>query len=181
METTDLAYLAGLIDGDGSIIAQFVPSGGRHDYKFKYQIRLTIQISQLKKRMWLLKQLQDMIGAGTIRVRSSNSRASRSETEDMADFILVGPPVESLLKQLQPYLKVKQKQANLVLKIAEQLPTSRQSAEGLVKLGQLVERVAALNDSKNRKITLAVVAATLGVAIIVDVPVETSDTVDTSE
>lgn len=43
----DIIYLAGFLDGDGSIIAQLV---FRKDYKFKFQIRLTLQFSQLKKR-----------------------------------------------------------------------------------------------------------------------------------
>jgi hypothetical protein len=47
LTTNDLIYLAGFLDGDGSIIAQLV---SRKDYKFKYQIRLTLQFTQLKKR-----------------------------------------------------------------------------------------------------------------------------------
>ena len=43
----DCIYLAGFLDGGGSLIAQLV---SRQDYKFKFQIRLTVQITQLKKR-----------------------------------------------------------------------------------------------------------------------------------
>jgi LAGLIDADG endonuclease len=44
---SDCAYIAGFLDGDGSIIAQLIL---RKDYKFKFQIRLSIQFTQLKKR-----------------------------------------------------------------------------------------------------------------------------------
>ena len=47
----DLIYLAGLIDGDGSLIAQIVE---RRDYQFQFQIRLTVQITQRKKKKTFL-------------------------------------------------------------------------------------------------------------------------------
>jgi len=47
LNQTDCIYLAGFLDGDGSIIAQMVL---RQDYKFKFQIRLTLQFTLLKKR-----------------------------------------------------------------------------------------------------------------------------------
>jgi len=47
LNQTDCIYYAGFLDGDGSIIAQLVL---RQDYKFKFQIRLTLQFTQLRKR-----------------------------------------------------------------------------------------------------------------------------------
>jgi hypothetical protein len=98
LQQIDCIYLAGFLDGDGSIIAQLV---SRHDYKFKFQIRLTLQITQLKTRRWFLESLKDLVGAGYIRDR-----------DFISDYILVEPAnVEKLLKQVQPFLRIKQKQA----------------------------------------------------------------------
>jgi hypothetical protein len=144
----DCIYLAGFLDGDGSIIAQLV---FRQDYKFKFQIRLTLQFTQLKKRRWFLEKFQALVGAGYIRDRGL-----------ISDFVLVEPAnVGKLLQQLQPFLRLKQKQANLVLKIIEQLPSSRDSQDSFLKLCRLVDQVAELNDTKKRKHTADSVSAML--------------------
>ena len=44
---TELAYLAGFVDGDGCINAQIVK---RPDYKFKFQIRFTVSFFQKTTR-----------------------------------------------------------------------------------------------------------------------------------
>lgn len=142
----DLSYLAGVIDSDGSIIAQFVY---HKDYNKKnpYQIRLTVQISQLTKRKWFLKEIQDKVGEGTVRDRKPPASLTNS---NMSDFILVGPrPVSEFLKMLIPFLKIKTKQANLVIRITEQLTNS----DDPIIYNQtidLVDQVASLNDSKKR-------------------------------
>lgn len=43
----EIAYLAGFIDGDGCILAQIIP---RKDYKYKFQIRVSIIFYQKKSR-----------------------------------------------------------------------------------------------------------------------------------
>jgi len=43
----DLAYIAGFLDGDGSLIAQIVKGD---NYKYKYGIRLSIVFYQYKKK-----------------------------------------------------------------------------------------------------------------------------------
>ena len=41
------AYIAGFIDGDGCILSQIIK---REDYKYKFQIRVSITFYQKKKR-----------------------------------------------------------------------------------------------------------------------------------
>jgi hypothetical protein len=140
----DLIYLAGLIDGDGSLIAQIVE---RRDYQFQFQIRLTVQITQRKKRKHFLQEVQQIIGAGTIRDRG-----------DISDYVLTEARlVYSFLKQLSPFLRMKQKQANLIIRILEQFPSSKKSALVFVELCRISDQVAELNDSKGRTITADVV------------------------
>jgi hypothetical protein len=82
--------------------------------------------------------------------------------------------VYKFLLLLQPYLRLKQKQANLVLKIIEQLPSSKDSLDNFLKLCLLVDQVAELNDTKKRKHTAISVTAMLKEFKENDVPVETS-------
>ena len=145
IKNEDLLYLAGLIDGDGSIIAQLVRKA---DYVFKFQIRLTVQITQLKKRRHFLEDFKEIIGKGTIRDRGNVSDYILTDTKMVYEF----------LKQLAPYLRIKKKQANLVIKIIEQLPSAKNAKETFIELCTLVDQVAELNDSKNRTITAFVVA-----------------------
>ena len=165
LQKDDLLYLAGFIDADGSIIAQFVY---RKDYKFKFQIRTTLQITQHKKRRWILEEFQNLVGAGYIRTRGN-----------ICDFVVVEAiNVTNLLKQLQPYHKLKKIQANLVLKILEQLPSTRDSLEKFLTLCPLVDQVAMLNDARKTTHTAETVTAMLMGLKEIDVPVETSDSSD---
>ena len=144
----DLLYLAGLIDGDGSIVAQIVR---RPDYVFRFQIRLTVQISQRKKRRHHLEDIRNTIAYGIVRDRG-----------DMSDYVLTDTKIVfHFLKQISPFLRIKKKQANLVIKIIEQLPSSKNSALLFVDLCRLADQVAELNDSKKREINAEVVANSL--------------------
>ena len=140
----DLLYLAGLIDGDGSIIAQIIR---RPDYVYRFQIRLTIQITQLKKRRHHLVHIKEIIRYGYIRDRG-----------DISDYILTETRcVYAFLKQLAPFLRMKRKQANLIIRMIEQLPSAKKSASLFIELCRITDHVAELNDSKKREITAEIV------------------------
>nr|1MOW_A Chain A, chimera of homing endonuclease I-DmoI and DNA endonuclease I-CreI [Desulfurococcus mucosus]1MOW_D Chain D, chimera of homing endonuclease I-DmoI and DNA endonuclease I-CreI [Desulfurococcus mucosus]1MOW_G Chain G, chimera of homing endonuclease I-DmoI and DNA endonuclease I-CreI [Desulfurococcus mucosus]1MOW_J Chain J, chimera of homing endonuclease I-DmoI and DNA endonuclease I-CreI [Desulfurococcus mucosus] len=143
-----LAYLAGIVDGDGSIIAQIKPN---QSYKFKHQLSLTFQVTQKTERRWFLDKLVDEIGVGYVRDRGSVSDYILSEIK----------PLHNFLTQLQPFLNFKQKQANLVLKIIEQLPSAKESPDKFLEVCTWVDQIAALNDSKTRKTTSETVRAVL--------------------
>lgn len=148
-----LAYLSGFIDCNGSIIAQIVP---RNDYLLKFQIRLSVVFYQKKQHQHFLTQIQNEIGIGTIRVRP----------DGRVELALVGGnTVMAFLKKIKPFLRIKKKQADLVLKILEQLPLtkefSKNSIENFIKLCQMADQVAELNDHKERQITAVLVQETL--------------------
>lgn len=140
------AYIAGFLDGDGSIVAQFVK---KSDYKFGFQIRLSVLWFQKTSRLHHLVDLSNEIGLGQVRKRD----------DGISEYNIAGLNVlEPFLKALSPYLRIKKKQANLVLKIIEQLPSARDSKEKFLALCPLVDQIANLNDSKNRTITSETVA-----------------------
>lgn len=136
------AYLAGFIDADGSIIAQIVK---REDYFLKFQIRVSVLLIQKNKRMHFLKQIQsELSDVGTIRNRG----------DGVSEFALVGiTNTVQLLKQVLPFLRLKKKQANLVIRISEQLILTKNDPKQFLTLCELSDQVANLNDSKNRSIT----------------------------
>jgi hypothetical protein len=162
----DLIYLAGFLDGDGSIIAKLV---FHKDYvkTRPYQISLTVQVTQKTTRKWFLEEIQGIIGEGNVNTRKSN--------EKIADYTLVGPSaVGKFLKQIQPYLRIKKKQANLAIRITEQLPHSK-DPDKFYELCHLVDQISALNDSKNREITAEIVISRMKEALKEIVPVETEE------
>lgn len=145
----DLLYLAGFLDGDGSIISQLVR---RSDYVNKFQIRVTVQFTQLTKRRHHLENIKKIIGAGTL----------RDTAKQVSHYVLTDTnQVHAFLKQIAPYLRLKQKQAYLTIRIIEELPTARQSFDTFVELCKIVDQVSELNDSKKKTIDARLVAKEL--------------------
>nr|YP_009256828.1 putative site-specific DNA endonuclease [Closterium baillyanum]YP_009256847.1 putative site-specific DNA endonuclease [Closterium baillyanum]ANI25812.1 putative site-specific DNA endonuclease [Closterium baillyanum]ANI25817.1 putative site-specific DNA endonuclease [Closterium baillyanum] len=140
----DISYLAGFLDGDGSINAQIVQ---REDYKLKYQIRVSITLFQDTKQHWFLLQIQKQIGCGTIRKRG----------DGISEYAIVGKQnVAQMLKLLLPCLRLKRRQAELVHEICETL-SKNQDPASFLQLCVKADMVGELNYSKKRTITASVV------------------------
>jgi len=83
----------------------------------------------------------------------------------MSELNIIGAePVQKLVKTLLPFLKIKHRQAILVISIIERMPKDKEPLT-FYKLCQEVDKFEELNDSKKRKITSVVVAETLGLVI----------------
>jgi len=144
----ELAYMAGFLDGDGTIIAQIVR---KKDYVLKYQLRVTVSFIQSSSRKHFLLQLKDETGLGT----------NRDRKDGISELNIVGrEQVLPFLKQLEPYLRLKQKQAKLAMQICEQLPFIGNNPVKFLELCKLSDEIAQLNDSKKRTITSATVRQT---------------------
>ena len=144
LSNEEIAYLAGFIDGDGCINAQIVK---REDYKLKFQIRVSITLFQETKHHWFLLQIHKQIGYGSIRKRP----------DGMSEYAIVGPQiVTTILKQLLPYLRIKRRQAELVLQICEHL-SQKQDGVAFLQLCAKADQIGELNSSKKRTITANVV------------------------
>jgi len=143
MSETSKAYMAGLIDGDGSIMVQLVEKEG---YKYLYQIRVSVVIRQKTKRYWALMEYQKEIG-GTL----------RQKPDGMSELSIVGMgPVKALLQELLPYLRMKKRTAELVLEIIDEKNKAVSKAEFL-EVCKKVDKVGELTESKGRKNTSEVV------------------------
>lgn len=137
ISTENILYMAGFIDADGSIVAQIVP---RADYVHKYQVKVTVQVTQKKKRRHILVEFQDIVGAGIIRDR-----------EDVSDYVLTEPRIVcSFLERLAPHLRLKKTQAELVIRIIQRLPSVKGNPTVFLEICRDADRVASFNDSKSR-------------------------------
>ena len=137
MDSITLAYIAGFLDGDGSIFFQIVP---RKDYKQKFQIRSSIAFYQKSENAEILNWLKEIFGVGYIGHRKTG----------ISDYTIVeSKEVLRVLKLLQPYVKLKKKQVELGLDILDKLNSKQDFAE----ICKLVDKFKELNYSKKRKIT----------------------------
>lgn len=146
---TQLAYLAGFLDADGSIIAQLV---SRSDYTLKWQIKVSVIIVLKASRSWLLEKFCHEVGMGNVRDRG----------DGIFEFSIVTfEEVELFLTQIKPFLTLKQKQSELVLTICKEMQPRCSDARKFLELCKMTDLVSSLNDSKNRTNTAEKVEKTL--------------------
>jgi len=128
------AYLAGFLDGDGAIMACIEKHSEK---KFNFRIRIVVKITQSKKIN--LEWLKNSLKIGLIR-----------QNRSVVDWIIRDQQcVESLLRLIIPYLRVKKKQAEIALKI---LKIDIKSRKNLIKVARLADSLSRLNvRSQNRR------------------------------
>ncbi len=142
------AYIAGFLDGDGSIYVRLKPNT---TYRFQYQVSPNIVFFQAKKERVGLEQLQSLIGIGYLRDRK----------DGIVEYTIGDmPSIRDLLHAILPYLRLKKRQAHLMLKILLQREAVRTSSDFL-KLCALIDEFQKLNYSKRRQQTSAAVEKTL--------------------
>jgi hypothetical protein len=136
----EIIYIAGFLDGDGSITTQIVRD---NTYRRKFYIRLSVNFYQKTKRYWFLLYLKRLLKAGTVNQRN----------DGMSQYTICSiEPVKELLILLKPHLKIKRSLARLVLQIIEKRQTVTTDAD-FIEVCELVDKTAKLTDSKKRSIT----------------------------
>jgi hypothetical protein len=134
------AYLAGFLDGDGSLFAQIVKGT---QYKYKFHIRVSIVFFQKTSSHWLLLKFKDLIGFGVVRKRKDH----------ISELVITGSDsVHSLLDAVYPFLILKKPQASYLYDIISS-KRSIVSLQQFITICKLVDKLAALNYSKNRTVT----------------------------
>jgi hypothetical protein len=148
MDPTILAYIAGFLDGDGSIFFQLVR---KKDYCLGFQIRTSIAFYQKTENEEILLWLKQQFSSGCIRRRKTG----------ISDYTIVEPQeVRRILELLGPYVRLKKEHVSLGLEILSKLPVAADAAR-LVALSRMVDRFRDLNYSKKRTLTSEVVEAHL--------------------
>jgi len=116
----------------------------RHDYVLGYQIRASIVFYQKQQHQPFLRWIQNQFdGVGYIRNRN----------DGMSEYTIVGiADVGKILRMLLPYLRLKKRQAEVVLNAISQMPGSgrKMTEEKLLTLAKKVDSFLELNYSKKR-------------------------------
>jgi len=133
----EAAYLAGLIDGDGSI---YIRLKDRKGCKTK-QVLIVVAVIQRRDKIEFLKNLQALWQIGRIRVRKDGIGEW---------YIQKRSEVKQLLQIVYPFLKLKKRQALICLKLVESLLHNDELDFG--ELEKSAREVVKMNLSKKNKL-----------------------------
>ena len=113
----DLAYIAGFLDGDGSIIVQVKNrTSGSKGWRLMFTICFYQDSRHERPLFWIKKKL----GIGYISKRNDGITELRINGYEQA---------RSILEKLYPYMKFKKKQAGYVLRILKYLQTGKRFSQ----------------------------------------------------
>ena len=133
------SYLAGFLDGDGSIYVRLKPN---LTYRFGYQMVAYIAFFQSAKHREEFEKVCKMLPYGSIRLRNDGIlEYTISRQEEITDFLL----------GIKDYLGMKKPQAELVLEVMK-LRQGIKTQKDFNVLMNKVDRFRELNYSKKRKI-----------------------------
>ena len=140
MRETTLAYIAGFLDGDGSVIFQLKP---RSDYAYGFQIKVTVAFYQKRSNRSILEWLHDNLKVGAVRDR--NDGISEYDVEGFE-------PARQVLEALQPHVILKHDQVVMALQMIREMTSAADpSPEEFLRWCGQVESFQALNYTKKRK------------------------------
>ena len=135
------AYLAGFLDGDGSIYVRAKPNT---TYRFGYQIAPSIVLFQSSKNQEFLESIHKMINLGYIRERKDGIlELTINKIDEIMCFV----------KMVKPFTKFKKRQINLLEKIVSAKEAVK-TKEDFAKLLKLVHVFSEINYSKKRKVRI---------------------------
>ena len=140
MRALDASYVAGFLDGDGSIHFQLVK---QREYRFGFYIRASTSFSQSTSARSGLETIRDLIGGGYLRDRGTG----------MSDLVITSRPLLlDLLFAVQPYVIFKKEHVWRALELLPQLDSLR-DPETFLQLAREVDAFATLNYSKTKRIS----------------------------
>ena len=140
MKALDASYVAGFLDGDGSIHFQLVR---QKEYRFGYYIRASVSFSQSTRARSGLEHLRALVGGGYLRDRGTG----------MSDLVITSRPlITCLLGAVRPYVIFKREHVERALRLLPQLGNIRDE-EVFLRLARQVDDFATLNYSKSKRIT----------------------------
>ena len=109
LSKTEVAYLAGLIDGEGTItMAKDRNNSG--DRKLRFRVRLTITNTSVELVSWLVDRLEGFPQWSKVKAKNAKKHA-RSCRVSWSE-----KPASTIVQQILPFLIVKRQQAELFLR-----------------------------------------------------------------
>ncbi len=145
MDNATKAYIAGFLDGDGSIMLQIKP---RKDCRYKHRITSTICMYQNSSQEKNLRSIRDQLKLGYISRRNDR----------MSEYRIDGHmSVAKVLKILKPYILFKKEQIKYMLQAVSLLQKRNLTPSDFLKACKLADKVASFNYSVSRKHTFETV------------------------
>ena len=136
--STQKAYLAGFLDGDGSIYVRLKPNS---TYKYGFQVAPYIVFFQSTKDKNNFQKICTLVGLGHLRERKDGILEYIISKQDS---------IKLFLKIIGPYSILKKKQIELMVKILNQKERVKNKNDFKV-LANMIDSFRELNYSKKRK------------------------------
>ena len=138
LSQTQKAYLAGFLDGDGSIYVRLKQNS---TYRYGFQIAPYIVLFQSQKEKENFEKICSLIGIGYLRVRKDGIlEYIIGKTEGLRKF----------LKIVKPFVILKKRRVALMTEILDKKEKVKNKND-FRKLVDLIDRFRELNYSKKRK------------------------------
>ena len=132
------AYLAGFLDGDGSIYVRLKPNS---TYRYGFQIAPYVVFFQSHKEQEKFEKICDLIQLGYLRIRK----------DGIIEYIIgKRESIIYFLKAVSPFLILKREQSDLMMEILNK-KSKIKNEEDFKKIAFLINRFSNLNYSKKRK------------------------------
>lgn len=135
MKRTDLAYIAGIFDGEGYVGIQ---SDGKKAKHGKRNLRLRVAVSSTDE--WLCQYLKFAIGGGVIKLR----RASET-LKPCWQWEISYRQAGDFLKLILPYLHLKKPQAELAIKFQDAKGRSTRALDDKKRAVEEAQRIVMQN------------------------------------
>ena len=141
MDVSTASYIAGFLDGDGSIHFQLVK---QKEYRFGFYIRASVSFSQSTSARQGLDTIQTLLGGGGyIRDRGTG----------MSDLVITSRPILlRILQEVEPYVIFKRHHVRRALELLPQLERVK-DPRVFLHLAREVDAFATLNYSKTKRIS----------------------------
>lgn len=137
MNSSFYSYLAGFLDGDGSIYVRLKPN---RTYRYGFQIAPSVVFFQKHTSEVNLKTIQSKLEYGYLRYRK----------DGIIEFTIGDrPSIRAFIKATYPFLLFKKPQATLMLQILD-FSEKVTSGEDFLRLAELIDQFEQLNYSKKR-------------------------------
>ena len=139
---TNLAYISGFLDGDGSLMLQLKK---RKDSSRKWRFMCTICFYQDSRHKKPLSWIKQTLGVGYLSDRN----------DGMTELRINGfKQIRLILERLIPFIKFKEVQAKALYKACTLLEQSRIAQNDLKKLADLLVQIQSANYSTRKKKSL---------------------------
>jgi hypothetical protein len=108
MQETDYAWLAGIIDGEGSLfVSRVIVPANRRGFSYRTQLSVT------NTNQELILKIREIIGSGSV----SHIPEPRSDWKDRYVYSAFSGTIRTIVPKILPYLIAKKKHAMKVLEL----------------------------------------------------------------